>query len=430
MKICFISPAGINSSKDCRRAWYESALDSTRNLDYAIGLSLLILASLTPDDIEVSLIDENVDKIDFNQQYDLVAITGMTQQAARAYEISAKFREQGVITVMGGIHATVLPEEAGKYVDYVITGEGETVWNEFLNDFRNNKAKKIYHGGILEDINESPIPRYNLIDVKKDETVYMQTTRGCPHDCDFCVASKFFGRKYRAKTVDRVIEEVALVKQVWRNPFIIFADDNMFCNKKRSRQLVERLVDMKIRYFAQTDISIGEDIEFLNLIKKSGCEFLLIGFESLNPVELKKIDSAGWKHRQYLKYEEYIKKIQSTGIGIYGAFIIGLDSDTDDTISNLIDFINKNHLHTAQITILTPFPGSRTREHFEKQGRLLDIGWENYTMTETAYVPKNFTPQELKMEHKRVIREIYSKEHYAANAKYFKDIYLKLRQDR
>ncbi len=429
MKICFINPAGVNSNTGIRRAWYDSATSgNSYGMEHSMGLSLLIIASLTPDDIEVSLVDENIEKIDFTQQYDLVAITAITQQATRAYEISAEFQKQSVKTVIGGIHATVLPDEATKYVDHVITGEGEPVWNDFLNDFQNNKAKKIYHGGILSDISESPIPRYDLMDASKYEIAYIQTTRGCPRDCDFCVASKIFGRKYRVKTVERVIEEVALVKKLWNNPYITIADDNMFCNRDKARQLAERLVDMKIRYFAQADITIGEDLEFLKLLKRSGCQALIIGLETVNPNELIKLSK--WKYKQFLKYEEYIHRIQSTGISVFGAFMVGLESDTHDTISNLIEFINRNHIYATQLTILTPFPGSRTRERFEKEGRLLETGWENYTMDEVNYVPKNFAPQELKKEHKRVIREIYSKKYYAANAQYFKNIYLRLRQNR
>lgn len=432
MRICFINPGtGVKSNKTIQRFWYDSEMsDNTRSRDYAIGLPLLIMAALTPDDVDISLVDENMDQINFSEAYDLVALTAMTQQATRAYEISAAFRMRGVKTVIGGIHPTVLPEEACRHVDYVITGEGETVWNEFLDDFQNNRARKIYHGGILEDINMSPIPRYDLVDLSRYDSVYVQTTRGCPRDCDFCVASKIFGRKYRTKDAERVIEEINFIKQSWKKPFITFADDNMFCDKRKSRKLVEKLIDARIRYFAQTDISVGEDIELLRLLKKSGCEFLLIGFESIDPVELKKIDRTGWKYRQFLNYEEYIQKIQSIGIGVYGSFIIGLDSDTHDSISNLIDFINRNHLFAAQLTVLAPFPGSRTRERLEKEGRLFDTDWKDFTIGEITYMPKNFSPEELKSELKRLYEGVMGKEHYASNLKYFKDIQLSLRRNR
>jgi len=388
-----------------------------------MGLSLLILASLTPDAIEVCLIDENIDQIDFDQVYDLVALTATTQQAMRAYEISARFRDRGIRVVLGGIHATVMTEEAAKHVDHVITGEGECVWNDFLSDFIKGKAKKTYHGRMVEDINKSPIPRYDLLDVKKNNIVWIQTTRGCPRDCDFCVASKLFGRRYRAKSVERIVEEIATVKNIFNRPQVSFADDNMFCDRKTSRKLLEKLIGMGIRYLAQTDISVGNDMEFLELLKESGCAILFIGFESIDATALKKVDKSGWKYKQYLRYEEYIHRIQSVGIGVFGAFIMGFDSDTHHTFNNLINFIDRNHLYAIQVTILTPYPGSRIREVLGREGRLLDVGWEHYTCNEVTYIPKNFTPAELHQEHLRVYRNIYSRDRQAETAEYFKKIY-------
>ena len=168
MKILFINPrSNFTTNSDLKHFWQTSVVaNSFRNTISGMGLSLLILASLTPDDIELSLVDENIDQIDFDQVYDLVALTATTQQAMRAYDISARFRDRGIRVVLGGIHATVMTEEASRHVDHVITGEGESVWNEFLTDFTKGNARKIYHGRMVEDMNRTPIPRYDLLDVK------------------------------------------------------------------------------------------------------------------------------------------------------------------------------------------------------------------------------------------------------------------------
>lgn len=425
MKICFINPrSNFTTNRELENFWNASVItNSFRNSLSGMGLSLLILASLTPDDIEVSLIDENIDQIDFDKACDIIALTATTQQASRAYQISAEFRKRGVRVVLGGIHATVMTEEAANHVDHVITGEGESVWNSFLSDFIKGNARKIYKGEMLEDINKSPIPKYDLLNANNNKIVWIQTTRGCPRDCDFCVASKIFGCKYRVKSIERIIEEITTVKNIFNRPQVNFADDNMFCNRKRSKRLLEKLVGLGIRYLAQTDISVGKDIELLKLLKKSGCAILFIGFESIDPTVLKKVDKSGWKYKQYLKYEEYINNIQSVGIGVFGAFIVGFDTDTHDTFSNLINFIDRNHLYAVQVTILTPYPGSRIREDMEREARLLDVGWNSYTCNEVTYIPRNFTPAELHDEHLRLYRNIYSRDRQAKTAEYFKKIY-------
>lgn len=389
-----------------------------------IGLPLLILAAQTPDDTEVCLSDENVAEVDFDVQYDLVVLTATTQQASRAYEIGAEFRKRGTKVALGGIHATVLPEEAVKHVDYVFTGEGETIWKEFLHDFERNQAARVYKGELLQDLDQSPLPRYDLLDTERDDVVWIQTTRGCPRDCTFCVASKIFGRKYRRKSVPRILEEIEIVKSHLPRVQINFADDNMFCNKQQSRELLRGLEQAGIRYLAQTDISVAEDPAFLELLKKSGCAILFIGFESIDPAGLRKLEKNEWKYKRLQMYEKYIHRIQSLGIGVFGAFIIGLDTDTRATFNDLIEFINRNHLYAAQVTILTPYPGSQVRTTLSNQKRLLKLGWEHYTCNEVTFVPKNFTPAELQQEHLRIYQKIYSQEQLTARARHFKQIYV------
>jgi radical SAM superfamily enzyme YgiQ (UPF0313 family) len=207
------------------------------------------------------------------------------------------------------------------------------------------------------------------------------------------------------------------------NPKISFADDNMFVNKDYSKTLLEKLIPLNIRWFAQTDISIAEDMELLKLLKKSGCSILFIGFESKSEDELKKINKTSWKAKRVKYYQEYINKIQSLGIGIFGAFIIGFDSDDEKAISQTCDFIKESKIYAPQISILTPYPGCRVREELAGQNRILDRDWKYYTGLDVTFKPKKMSEKELQNQLIIALKSIYNKEYLEDNIRYFKDIF-------
>ena len=430
MKIAFISPKGgfFENYKNNQEVWKDiSNIPFWRNFYSGFSTGLLIMAAITPESFKLKLIDENFDRIDFNEDFDLVAITGMTQQATRAYEIADTFRKKRKKVVMGGIHATVMPEEAKQHVDSVIIGEGEGLWPEFLKDFLRNDIKPFYRTSNLIDLTQSPIPRYDLLNKNNYNVVWVQATRGCPIDCEFCAASKIYGLKFRHKKVEQVIDEIKYIINIFgRRIFISFADDNMFVDRKYAFKLVEKLVDLKIRWFAQTDISIAEDNIFLKLLRKSGCSFLFIGFETLNKKGFLNLDRNNWKSRKSGNYREYIKKVQSHGIGIVGAFILGLDTDTISVFKKTADFINSTCLYSAQISILTPLPGTRLRDRFRKENRLLPLGWDNFTFVKAVYMPNRMSVEELESGLLKVYKKVYSEEARRKRARYFKNVYLTL----
>jgi len=424
-KICFINPKWqICMDQEFNEFWETSVTPNLiRNTYSGFGLSILILASLTPQEYEIEIIDENLHQVDFNKNYDLVAITCCTQQATRAYEISKKFQSKKIKTVLGGIHPTVCSDEALKNADSVVVGECEDLWPKLLRDFEAGELKKKYKQMELYDLKKAPLPRYDLIENLNYKMFWIQTTRGCPHDCNFCVASNIFGKIFRFKSVEQVVEEIKFIKSVNINPRISFADDNMFVNKIYSKSLLEKIIPLNIRWFAQTDISVAEDMELLILLKKSGCSILFIGFESLSEDELKKSNKNNWKAKKVKHYEEYIHKIQSMGIGIFGAFMIGFDSDDVGSINDTCDFIKESKIYAPQISVLTPYPGCALREQLVDQNRILDKDWNYYTGLDVTFKPNKMSEKELQGQLVSSLKSIYNREHLENNIRYFKEVF-------
>jgi len=426
LKLVLINPKGLVGGKNSEFSdYWMKNVDSIaiRHSVYGISSALLIVAALTPSMFDIQIIDEHFEDIDFSKKYDLVGITAITQQAVRAYQIADIFREKGIKVAIGGIHATVMSVEAKQHADAVIIGEAENTWPEFINDLLEGHQKDFYKSSMPVDLKKSPIPRYDLLKPGRYKIAWMQTSRGCPHDCDFCVASKVYGKKYRYKTIEQVIEEVKSVKKVWQNPQIGFADDNMFMNKNYARELINKLAGLNIRWATQSDVAIAKDEEFLRLLKKSGCFMLFIGFESLSEAVLQSINQNKWKLKRLKEYPEIIRKIQSIGIGICGSFIVGFDSDNSEVFDRVSNFIVENNLYGASISVLTPLPGSALRERLKNKNRLLDTDWDSYTFFDVNFKPEQISVEQLQRDLLGVYEKVYSKQANIKRFKYFKNIY-------
>lgn len=389
-----------------------------------ISASLPTLAALTPQCHEVMIIDENLEAIDYDQPCDIVGLTAMTQQANRAYEIADEFKKRGRFVVVGGIHATVLPDEALEHANSVFVGEAENTWRVFLEEFENGAPKKIYRQSDHPPVSMSriPTPRYELLAKYRYPVVYVQSTRGCPHDCEFCVASNVYGRSYKHKTVPQVIAEVELLKQHWPRAQTGFADDNLFVNLDYSRELVGGLRALNISWYAQCDISVANDESFLRNLRESGCRHLIIGFESVRKENLRRLNKNGWKEKQASHYAESISRIQNQGIGVFGAFIFGMDEDDESTVSETVDFITENNILGVQLTLLTPFPGSRLRKRLEVENRILHSNWSLYTVWNAVIRHPHFTPTQLEEGLLAAYQQIYTPENNQRRARYFRKI--------
>jgi radical SAM superfamily enzyme YgiQ (UPF0313 family) len=399
-KAALISPKGNAFGKNEKMQNFlnnSKFMESFKVLWSGPNLGLLTIAALFPAEWEFDYIDGNYREIDFETSYDLVCVSAMTQQITNAYVIADRFREKGVYTVVGGIHATILPQEAALHADTVIIGEGEPLFKSFLSDLSRNCAKKTYReeGAGDFELKDSPVPRFDLLKSYSYPLVTLQTTRGCPHDCSFCAASKVFGRKYRRKSNDQILGELTILNALYPGRLILFADDNLFVNRSESKALLIAMSKMNLRFIAQTDVSIANDSEFLELMVKAGCQWVVIGFESPSYESLQGLDNGNWKLKQMPKYANSIEEIQSFGIGVYGTFIIGLDNDHTDQFRKTAHFILENDLYGANITVPTPLPGTRLRAELDKEHRILTSDWQYYTFWDVTVQPKNMTVAEL-----------------------------------
>ncbi|HPQ81083.1 MAG TPA: radical SAM protein, partial [bacterium] len=322
---------------------------------------------------------------------------GMTQQATRAYEIADRFRKAGVPVVMGGIHATVLPDEAALHADAVLAGEAERVWRRLVSDFRRGKMKPLYRGEPA-DLSKSPVPRYDLVKNFNFENaaqrfVPVQASRGCPHNCAFCSVTHVYGRRFRTKTVPQVAREFeAIISEFGPDTIVKFNDDNPFVNKAFARRMLEAIAPLGVRWFALADIEIAEDPKLLDLMRRAGCIALGIGFESMEPGSLGEVSL--WKKDRIKNYPGAIEKIRKEGIAVAGSFMFGFDHDTSDSFRRVRDFVLE-HRVPSKYSIVTPFPGTRLYDELLRQGRIhIGLDWSHYNFLNVVFETK-IPPQEL-----------------------------------
>ncbi len=378
------------------------------------NLSLLTIAGVIPEQYHVEFIDEDHGmEIPFSRHFDIVALTGMTQQIYRAYEIAQEFKKRGSYIVLGGIHASVLPEEALEVFDTVFIGEGEITWPRFLQDFENGTPKYSYHSAKVIPLEQSPIPRYDLLDPSLYKSFSVQTTRGCPRTCNYCTLPIMFGSTYRHKTVPQVISEIEAIQKVNADAFVFFADDNMFIQKDYAKELVRQIAKLGITWGTQTDISVADDAELLELLYQSGCHWLFIGFENVSQTGLDFLDENKWKAKQLYHYESAIEKIHKSGINIWGSFLFGGDNDTFDVFENTLNFTLKNGIYSGSFTILTPLPGTQLFRQMSQAGRIIDYDWSRYTFWDVVFKPRHMSPDELAQGVAWVYDNFYSKENVA-----------------
>ncbi|MCA9276428.1 MAG: radical SAM protein [Phycisphaerales bacterium] len=378
------------------------------------SLSLLTLAALTPPDIELSY--HEVDDIDRDTVpdlgFDLVAISTMTAQALDAYALADRFRASGITVVMGGLHATCVPHECMQHADSVVVGEGEPIWPTLLEDFRYGKLKPRYDADGTFDLAHAPMPRFDLLDVNRYNRLTVQTTRGCPHKCDFCASSIMLTKGYKAKPVDKVIAEIRAIKSIWPRPFIELADDNSFMMRAHAYELLDAMKHERIRWFTECDISIAKDEQLLSKMAAAGCRQVLVGLESPISDGLDGIETnSNWKLAQYPKYEQAVRTIQSHGITVIGCFVLGLDGHTPGIFDAVYNFAARTNLYDIQVTLQTPFPGTGLYRRLEAEGRLTHPGrWDRCTLFDLNYTPIGMTSDELVNGFRQLVSRLYTPE--------------------
>jgi len=365
-------------------------------------LTLTALAALTPPDIEVKITDENVEPIDFEEDVDLVGVTGMVMHAPRAYQIAQRFRQRGIPVVMGGPHASSLPLEAKEYVDAVVIGEAENVWEGLIEDYKKGCLQPFYKKDNFCSMERLPFPRLDLLRKEAYMTVNcVQTTRGCPHQCDFCHVTHFFGKTYRCRPVEEVIEEVKRLD----GEFVVFIDDNIAGNRHYARELFTQLKPLKKKWASQASMTLTRDPELLKLAAESGCVSLFIGVESLSSENLKEVNKA---FNQVSQFEEAMKALHDHDIMILAGFIFGLDHDDEGVFERTLRFCERNRIELPTFFILTPLPGTALFQRMESEGRLLHKDWGQYNGATVVFKPRLMTEETLQRGFNWACKEGYS----------------------
>jgi len=379
------------------------------------SLGLLTLAGMTPSRhhvhyVEVpdgTLLDPLPDGLD------LAAISTYSAQVDEAYELAGRFKAAGVPTVIGGPHVTALPEEAAEHCDAVVVGEGEPLWLKVLEDAERGHLQQVYRADDDQyDLAAAPIPAFELLDISKYNRLTVQTSRGCPHHCEFCASSVVLTHKYKQKPVAKVLEEIDRILAIWDRPFIEFADDNSFVNHAYWKELLTGLKGKGLKWFAETDISVADDGELLDLMRETGCAQVLIGLESPTETPLRGLELRGdWKFKKFPLFSEAIRTIQSHGITVNGCFMIGLDGHTPEVFDQVFAFVKESGLYEVQVTLMTPFPGTPLYARLDAEHRLLEPrNWKRCTLFDINFKPSDMSEQELHEGFKKLAVELYSEE--------------------
>jgi radical SAM superfamily enzyme YgiQ (UPF0313 family) len=417
MKIGLLAMSGVRA---CDKKLLELGLtlpgfvERSKVIASLPSLGLLYLAACTPADHDLRYFEAEHDGDEPAEIYtcDLVAISTFSAQIFEAYAIADRHRAAGVKVAMGGLHVSVLPEEAANHADYVITGEGERSWPDVVRAAEEHRGPTIFRSQNYPALNvdDLPIPRYDLLGDRPYNRFTVQTSRGCPWRCDFCASTVMLAEKYRKRPIDHVIRDINAIRQVREHPFVEMADDNTFVDKKWGRELCRALIPLHLKWFTETDITVAEDPELLELMRKAGCRQVLVGLESpqrsaLEGIELHGNRKAIWADR----YADAIHAIQSQGITVNGCFVLGLDGHTLDIFEQVRDFAMEHSLYDVQITILTAFPGTPLYTRLKRQGRILQDGrWDLCTLFDVNFQPMNMTPQQLREGMYWLGNELYS----------------------
>ncbi|MCD6309947.1 MAG: radical SAM protein [Candidatus Eremiobacteraeota bacterium] len=406
MKVALITPRGAERNtqdlliREILEILQEDIALIGDDTEFVPNLGMLTLAGLFPEDTELYYLEEEyipLDRVEeklFGTRYDLVCFTGYNPQAFRAYELAEIYRKEGIPTIMGGLHASGIPQEAAQHVDAVVVGEAEDIFHRVLEDLKNNNLKKIYYSPNQAELSSSPVPRYDIVpNLALYNKIPLIATRGCPYSCEFCCFPTTYGRKFRKKPVEQVVEEILMVRDLHPRPYFSFSDENMLADHRYSKELARAFIPLKIDWECYCDISIGEDDELLELLAESGCRLVQVGLETLDPKNMENVEP--WKADRIEKYPEIIKKIQSYGIPFMGMFIIGMDYDDPGVFRRLYNFILETGLAEMDFAILTPMPGTKLFERLKSEGRILSKNWNHYTWTHVNFRPMKMSPVEL-----------------------------------
>lgn len=393
MKIAFLAPAG---------AMHRYNGSFSKSLHYA-PLTLTTLASMVPEEweAELSIYDETVSSIPLDLDADLICITSITGTAPRSYAYADYFRRLGKTVILGGVHPTLMPNEAGEHADAVMVGFTEQTFLSMLEDYKNKKLKTRYVQGENYTIENRIRPRRDLLNKKGYITINtVEAVRGCPLPCTFCAYPAAFGRKIYKRPVKEVIAEIESLD----SKEVLFPDVNLIADRDYAVELFTAMIPLKKMWLGLVTSSIGGDDELIRIFHKSGCKGLLIGFESLSQ------SSQQFIHKginQVVKYGELMKKLHHAGILVQGCFAFGADDEDSTVFERTVEMVIEAKIDLPRYAILTPFPRTELYCQMDKEDRIIERNWAMYDVQHCVYKPKNMTPKELESGTEWAWRETY-----------------------
>lgn len=363
------------------------------------SLSLKQVAAVTPPEWDVWLADEVQEEIDFNGEYDLVGITAMTHQAVRAYQIADRFRERGVPVVLGGIHPTVLPDEAIQHADSIVLGEAEPVWADLLQDLQQGQLKQFYQVLPSGDLLTIPWSRHDFLAPRKYLTTRtLQASRGCPYNCPFCTVTPHFGRTFRYRDPDDVLAELKSFKP----GLMVFLDDNILGDPERAKPILKGMAGMGLKWGGQANLRFAEDPELVRLLAAAGCVGIFVGLESVDG-EYANLPKTAGKSSQ----ADLIKRIRDTGVVVEASVIFGFDDHDEGVFERTVRYLENCAASLPTFHILTPYPGTALFTQFQQEGRMLHTDWHRYDHGQVVYQPRLMSPERLHSGWVQARREAY-----------------------
>lgn len=394
MKIALLAPAGAMHR-------YNGMFH--KGLHYA-PITLALLAALVPEELnaEVKIYDETAEAIPLDLDADIIGITCITGTSSRCYKFADYFRSKGKTVILGGVHPSLIPEEAKRHADSIILGLGEDNFPKALQDFKNGCLQPVYRQDTCTDIAGRPLPRKDLLKRSKYISINtVEAVRGCNHSCTFCAYPAAFGKRVYTRPVEDVIDEI----KSFKGKEVIFPDVNLIANVKYAKALFTAMIPLKKWWFGLTTTAIGHNEELLDIFEKSGCKGLLIGFESVNQETQASIRKGTNKVHEY---KELMDKLHDRGIMVMGCFSFGSDEDKLDVFKRTVDLCLEARIDLPRFSIITPFPGSEFYQELEDQGRIVERDWSLYDVEHCVYQPKQMTKEELEAGIAWAWKEVYS----------------------
>jgi len=367
-------------------------------------LTLTLLASMAPEHLDISftLADESVEPVPYMQEFDLVAISVITGTSIRGYRWAAYFRDSGIPVVIGGVHATLLPDEVSKHADYVIAGPAESSWPKFLEDFSQGRAKSMYRETNYEPslLQTWPMPHRHLQSNARYNLPYtVAATRGCRHACSFC-SVPYVWKGYAKRPVGKVIDEVRKCP----GKLLAFNDVSLVDDVEFAKELFQAMIPLNKRWGGLATVKLGKSPELVELMAKSGCRYLLVGFESMSQTTLSGMRKDFNREQQY---KAFIELLHANGISVQGCFVFGFDQDGPDVFAQTFEKVQELKIDIPRYALLTPYPGTPLYQELDSAGRILTYDWSNYDTMHVVFEPHLMTPDQLYAGFKWAYRETF-----------------------